>query len=205
MRLTTTMFLSLDGVVQGPGAPDEDPRGGFTQGGWVFPHADEDFGELVAGWFAAADAFLLGRRTYEIFAGYWPRVTDPADPIAGRLNALPKYVASHTLREAEWAGSTVLSGDLAAEVAALRQRPGGELQIHGSSELVRSLMAHDLIDEYRLLFFPVVLGNGRRLFTEGSTPTALRLTGTATTASGVVLHTYEAAGRPTYGSFGSPE
>jgi dihydrofolate reductase len=201
MKVTLTQFLTLDGVVQGPGAPDEDRRDGFTRGGWSFPYADEDFGRLVTGWFGQADAFLLGRRTYEIFAGFWPGVTDPDDPVAGRLNTLPKFVASRTLRQAGWAHTTLLSGDMPARVAELKERPGRELQIHGSATLARSLLGHGLIDELRLLFHPVVLGSGRRLFPEGGADVALRLTGTATTGSGIVLHTYEPAGRPAYGSF----
>ncbi|MDT0342230.1 dihydrofolate reductase family protein [Streptomyces litchfieldiae] len=204
MRLTLTEFLSLDGVVQGPGAPDEDTSGGFAHGGWVFPYADDDFGRLVAGWFERADAFLLGRRTYDIFAGYWPRVTDPEDPIAGPLNSLPKYVASRTLDKPDWANTTVLGEDVPAAVAELKRRPGRELQIHGSGTLAQSLLGHGLIDELRLLIHPVVLGGGKKLFPEGGTDVALRLTDTATTASGVVVHVYEPAGKPGHGSFTEP-
>lgn len=127
MRLTLTMFVTLDGVVQAPGAPDEDPSGGFEHGGWLVPYADDDMVEAMAGFFAEADAFLLGRRTYEIFAAAWPNVTDPDDPIASRLNSLPKYVASRTLDDVSWEGSTLLKGDLATEVAELKRKPGREL------------------------------------------------------------------------------
>src|SRR5258708_16705768 len=139
MRLTLHTFLTLDGVMQAPGGPDEDRDGGFEHGGWSFPYSDQDFGEAVAGWFAHADAFLLGRKTYEIFRGYWPRVTAPDDPIASKLNALPKYVASTTLGSVDWHNSSLLGGDLAAEVAKLKERPGNELQGPGSGELPQPL------------------------------------------------------------------
>jgi dihydrofolate reductase len=203
MKLTVTTFLSLDGVMQGPGGPDEDRTGGFEQGGWLAPYADEDMGQIVTQWFLSADAFLLGRRTYEIFAAFWPQVTDETDPVASQLNALPKYVASTTLTAPEWHNSAVITGDVVAEVARLKDRPGNDLQIHGSGGLIGSLMGRDLIDEYRLLVYPVVLGQGRRLFAEGSVPTALRLLGTRTTSRGVVAHTYQPVGRPTYGSVGA--
>jgi len=199
--ITLTTFLSLDGVMQAPGGPTEDPSNGFEQGGWLVPYADEDMERFMAGVFDNADGFLLGRRTYEIFAAYWPRVTDENDPIASRLNALPKYVASTTLDKAEWNNSTVISGNVVEEVAALKQQPGRELQIHGSGALAQSLMAHDLIDEYRLLIYPVVLGNGKRLFADGALPTALELVDSKTTGTGVNILTYRPAGRPTYGTF----
>jgi dihydrofolate reductase len=205
MRLTLHTFLSLDGVMQAPGAPDEDRDGGFEHGGWSFPYSDQDFGEAIEGWFAHADAFLLGRKTYEIFSGYWPKVTDPDDPVASKLNALPKYVASTTLASADWHNSSLLGGDLAAEVAVLKQRPGDELQVHGSGELTQTLIDHDLVDEYRLLFFPVHLGSGKKLFRDGARPAALRLTGSSTTSNGVIIATYEPAGPPRYGSFALDE
>ncbi|MFE9834160.1 dihydrofolate reductase family protein [Streptomyces sp. NPDC005551] len=200
-KLTLTSFVTLDGVHQAPGGPDEDRSDGFEQGGWSVPFGDEDFGRFVTGVFDRADAFLLGRRTYDIFASYWPKVTDPADPIASRLNSLPKYVPSSTLTDPTWSGTTVLGGDLAEEVTALKQSTGRELQVHGSGALARSLLALDLVDTVHLLTFPVVLGAGRRLFTDGVVPTAFRHTGGSTTGTGVTLHTYEAAGRPEYGSY----
>lgn len=203
--LTLTSFVTLDGVHQAPGGPHEDPRGGFQQGGWTVPYWDEDFGRFIDEVFARVDAFLLGRRTYDIFASYWPKVTDPADPVASRLNALPKYVASASLEDPEWSGTTVLSGDLGTEVAALKERTARELQVHGSGVLAQSLLALDLVDKVHLLTFPVVLGAGRRLFAEGAVPTAFRHTDGRTTAAGVSIQTYEFAGRPEYGTYELPE
>ncbi|HZA82238.1 MAG TPA: dihydrofolate reductase family protein [Actinomycetes bacterium] len=201
MRLTVTTFLTLDGVYQSPGGPEEDPSGGFDQGGWLTPYvADEEFGRFIDETFAAADAFLLGRRTYEIFAAYWPQVTDEANPVASKLNTLPKYVASTTLDTLGWEGATPLRGNLAEEVAKLKRQPGNQLQVHGSGQLVQTLMERELIDEYRLLMFPVVLGAGRRLFRDGVPPAALRLVDTRTTGSGIAIHVYQAAGKPTYRS-----
>ncbi|MEV5971597.1 dihydrofolate reductase family protein [Streptomyces sp. NPDC051921] len=200
--LSLTQFVTLDGVHQGPGGPDEDRSGGFDLGGWVFPYADEDFGRFITEVFERPTAFLLGRRTYEIFASYWPKQTDPADPIAGKLNALPKYVASTTLTSADWPTTTVLGGDAAQEVAALKQGLDGEIQMHGSAGLARTLLDHDLIDTLHLAVFPVVLGKGRRFFAEGATPSAFRLAGARTTGAGVAIQTYEQAGRPTFGTVG---
>jgi dihydrofolate reductase len=202
MRLTLTTFITMDGVVQAPGGRDEDPDGGFEYGGWVVPYMDDDMVQMMAAWFAEADAFLLGRRTYEIFARSWPLVTDPDDPIASRLNSLPKYVASGTLEEVSWEGTVVLKGDLAAEVAELKRRPGRELQVHGSGGLAQTLMRHDLIDEYRLLTYPVELGKGKRLFADGAKPAALNVIDHRSTSSGVSIDVYTPAGEPTYGSVG---
>ena len=201
MRLTVTTFLTLDGVMQAPGGPEEDPSDGFEHGGWSFPYADEDFGRLVTGWFAEADAFLLGRRTYEIFAAFWPLVTDAGDPVAAPLNHLPKYVATRTLREAGWAGTTLLTGDVVEEVRRLKDQPGRELQVHGSGDLLQTLMAHDLVDEYRLFVYPVVTGSGRRLFREGGPPRSLELVESTTTSTGVVVATYRRGGPLVTGSF----
>jgi dihydrofolate reductase len=201
MRLTLHTFLTLDGVMQAPGGPDEDPDGHFEHGGWSFPYGDQDFAAAMAGWFAQAGAFLLGRKTYEIFRGYWPRVTDPGDPIASKLNALPKYVASTTLGSVDWHNSSLLGGDVTAEVAKLKERPGNELQVHGSGGLAQTLIDHDLVDEYRLLFFPVHLGSGKKLFRDGAKAAALRLTRATTTGTGVIIATYEPAGPLQYGSY----
>ena len=197
-KLVVTAFVSLDGVHQAPGGPQEDTRDGFTQGGWSVPYGDEDFGRFVDGVFSRAGAFLLGRRTYDIFAAYWPKVTDPADPIAGKLNGLPKYVVSGTLTDPGWAGTTVIGGDLAKEVTDLKERTDGELQVHGSATLAQSLFALGLVDTLHLLTFPVVLGAGRRLFPEGSAPTAFRHTGGGGTAARASLQSHHPAGRPQY-------
>jgi dihydrofolate reductase len=207
MRLTLHTFLTLDGVMQAPGGPDEDRDGGFTHGGWSFPYGDQDFGAAVAGWFEHASAFLLGRQTYDIFAGHWPLVTDPGDPVAGKLNALPKYVASTTLTSADWNNTTLIggSGDLAAEVAKLKEQPGDELQVHGSGALAHTLIEHDLVDEYRLLYFPLHLGTGKKLFRDGAAPAALRLVSATTTSTGVIIATYQPAGPVQYGSYALDE
>jgi dihydrofolate reductase len=187
--------------MQAPGGPDEDRSGNFPHGGWLVPYADADMGRIVDDAFAAADAFLLGRKTYEIFAAHWPRVTDPADPIATALNRLPKYVVSKTLDKVEWHNSTLIRGDIAKQVAELKRRHEREILIQGSSELVQALLANDLVDEYRLLLFPVVLGSGKRLFGSGAVPSALTLVDTRATSTGVVVNTYRPAGKPSYGSF----
>ena len=198
MKLTVTTFLSVDGVMQGPGGPDEDRIGGFDRGGWLVPHFDEATGQFITEVFDKADAFLLGRRTYEIFAGYWPKVTDPEDPVAGGLNTLPKYVVSTTLSSADWHNSTIVNGDVSAEVRRLKEAPGRELQVHGSGTLVRSLLENDLVDELRLLVFPVIVGAGRRLFPDAGVATGLRLGDSRTTASGVAIQVYQPTGRPEF-------
>jgi dihydrofolate reductase len=200
MKLVVTEFLSLDGVAQGPGSPDEDTSDGFTQGGWFVPHIDEAFLQLAADWLGQADALLLGRRTYANFARDWPRITDPNDRFSARMNGLPKYVASHSLRTAEWAPTTLLSGDVATQVAELKRRPGRELQIHGSARLAHSLLAAGLIDELRLVIAPVVLGHGRRLFSGGAAA-GLRLVDKRATPGGLVVQTYETAGPPQYATY----
>ena len=203
MRLILMEFLSLDGVSQAPGSPDEDTSDGFTQGGWLVPNMDDEFIQIVAKWVDEADAFLFGRRTYENFARDWPKMTDEDSPFASMMNGLPKYVASHTLATADWKPTTILSADVPAQVAELKAQPGRELQIHGSARLGQSLLAAGLIDELRLVIAPVVLGNGRRLFPDGGAPAGLRLVRTDTTPGGLAAHTYEFAGSPTYGTYGA--
>jgi dihydrofolate reductase len=198
MLLTSTMMLTLDGVYQGPGGKDEDRSGGFDRGGWVAPHFDEVAGTSMAENFAKADAFLLGRRTYDIFAGYWPNVTDPDHPVARPLNAKPKYVASRTLKDPGWANTTVLDGDLVEAVRGLKAKPGNELQVHGSGRLVRFLLEHDLLDRLHLIVVPVILGAGERLFPERGPDTRLELVQSLTAPSGAQISTYRPAGRATY-------
>ncbi|CAL9575382.1 dihydrofolate reductase family protein [Streptomyces sp. enrichment culture] len=204
-QLTLTTMLSLDGVMQAPGGPDEDRSDGFDRGGWVVPYADDDMGRFMGEVYGRADAFLLGRRTYEIFASYWPKVTDPDDPIAGPLNRLPKYVVSRTLRTAEWDNSHLVEGDLGEVVAGLKEGPGREIQVHGSARLAQGLIAHGLVDALNLVVFPVFLGKGRRLFPDGGVPTAYELTGHRTTSTGATIHTYRTAGPAEFGSFPADE
>jgi dihydrofolate reductase len=198
--LTTTTFLTLDGIMQAPGAPAEDRSGGFRHGGWLVPHFDRALGEFVSRVFDGADAFLLGRGTYEIFAGHWPRVTDPTDPIASRLNQLPKHIATKTLERLSWNGSSTVR-DVASEVPALVRAYRRELQVHGSPGLIQTLLSLELIDRMHLIVFPLTLGTGKRLFGEGSSPSAFKLVSSQTTTTGVVIATYERSGRPAYGSF----
>ncbi|HWI00181.1 MAG TPA: dihydrofolate reductase family protein [Propionibacteriaceae bacterium] len=200
MQLTVTTFLSVDGVYQGPGGPDEDRRDGFDRGGWLVPHFDEATGQFMEKVFQEVDAFLLGRRTYEIFAASWPNATDPNDSVAKALNTLPKYVASSTLTNPEWTNTTVLEGDLASAVQGLKEREGRELQVHGSGKLVQFLLANDLVDRLNLLVFPVIVGAGRRLFPDSGIATGLVLEESRTTPSGVAISAYRPSGRPEFGS-----
>ncbi len=198
-KLSMTSFVTLDGVMQAPGGPREDTSGGFTHGGWFIPLADAAFGEFIVGVFARAGAFLLGRRTYEIFASHWPRFTDPKDPVAGPLNRLPKYVASRTLERADWSGTTILR-DAAAEVPRLKSELGDkELQVHGSPGLAQTLLRQGLVDELNLVLAPVTLGGGKRLFGDGAVPATFALVGSRTTGSGLAIMTYRLAGKPAYG------
>ena len=203
MRLTVTTFVTLDGIMQAPGGPDEDRAGGFELGGWAGPYFDETVTAYMLSIFEQVDAFLLGRKTYDIFAGYWPHQS--GDPISDGLNRLPKHVVTNRADELTWSGAQRVDGTRLAEaVAALKEEPGRELQVHGSGKLVGSLQRAGLIDTYRVLIFPVVLGGGQRLFAEGGmTPAALRLTESRTSPSGVTMQTYDAAGEPTYATVGA--
>ena len=199
-KLTMTTFLTIDGVMQAPGGPPEDPSGGFSYGGWLVPFFDEVTGKFMTEVFERADAFLLGRTTCQIFANHWPRVTDPADPIASKLNALPKHVATKTLDRVEWNNSSLVR-DVVSDVATLKARYARELQVHGSAGLAQTLIEHDLVDEYHLLVFPVVLGSGKRLFAAGAVPAKMKLLHTRTTSTGTIIASYARAGKPTQGSF----
>lgn len=194
MKLTATMFMTLDGVVQAPGqAPGgrpEDPSDGFELGGWTLAYGDEDFQQLTVEEFGHADAFLFGRRTYDIFSGYWPDVTDPDDPLAARLNSRPKHIASRSPQALGWPGAVQLKGDVVEAVQALKDQPGDELQVHGSGMLLRSLWDANLVDEWRIRIFPVVLGSGRQLFGTGRMPGSLRLVDSRTTPSGITALRY---------------
>ncbi len=199
-ELTITAFLSLDGVMQAPGGPNEDESGDFRHGGWVFPHFDEETGKEIVEIFSKADAFLLGRGTYDIFAAYWPRVTDPNDPVARALNSLPKFVASRSRTEFPWNNSSPVQ-DVVREAADLKKRFAREVQVHGSAGLAQTLIGNDLIDKYRLLVFPVVLGSGKRLFGSGAVPRTLKLVRSRTTGTGVIISIYRPAGALKTGSF----
>jgi dihydrofolate reductase len=202
-KLVVGTFLTLDGVMQAPGGPEEDPTGGFTHGGWSFPYWDDLMGQRMDESVRQPFDLLLGRKTYEIFAAHWPHVTD--DPMADALNSAKKYVASNTLEEADWNNSTVISGDVAAEVAKLKEEPGPEIQVMGSSRLIQTLLGADVVDEYRLMIFPVVLGTGKRLFADGAIPSGLKLVESTSSTTGVLIATYERVGKPDYGSFALEE
>jgi dihydrofolate reductase len=201
MKLTMQTFLTLDGVLQAPGGPDEDTDSGFQHGGWSFAYGDEDFGASVVEWMSRGDAVLLGRKTYEIFASYWPLQTDPGNPVAGQLNSLPKYVASTTLTSVDWNNSTLLGSDVVSEVAKLKERPGRELQVHGSGQLAQTLIDADLVDEYLLYYHPVHLGTGKKLFRDGAPARSLKLLDTRTTGAGVIISRYAPDGPVRYGSY----
>lgn len=196
-----TMMLSVDGVYQGPGGPDEDRRGGFERGGWTAPHGDEESWRYVTALFERADALLLGRRTWEIWEGYWPQ-HDDGDPVSHGINILPKYVPSTTLTNPTWQNTHVITGDVEAAVRELKAMPGRELQVHGSGVLLRWLLERDLVDELNLRVVPVVVGDGLRLFPEHGQTHNLTLVDAQSTPSGVVMQTYRPAGRATFGVAG---
>jgi dihydrofolate reductase len=206
MKLTVQTFLSLDGVMQAPGGPEEDPSDGFTHGGWQAPFPDEAIGAFVTELNAHASAFLFGRRTFDIFRSYWPDQTDPDHRIAVAINSAPKYVVSASMTEADatWRGAhpdtaQLVTGDVPDAVRALKDLPGDELQLWGSSTLIQTLLAHQLVDRFRLMTYPVLLGSGRRLFRDGTVPATLRPVDVTVTDLGVVIGTYEPAGPVRHG------
>jgi dihydrofolate reductase len=192
--LTVTEFVTLDGVVQAPGGPEEDRSGGFLHGGWLVPFFDDVLGARMVDWVSRAEDFLIGRRTYEIFAASWPHAPADGDPIATALNTRTKHVASRTLQDVGWSGSRLLTGDVAEAVRALRAADGGELQVHGSPGLCQTLLHADLVDELRLVVAPVVLGPGKRLFGNGVLPGSWRLADSTVTPTGALLLSYRRAG-----------
>src|SRR5437667_1557737 len=199
MKLTTITMVPVDGVMQGLGGPDEDRTGGFERGGWVTPYADNEAMTFLNQVYQRADAFLFGRQTYEIFAGSWGVMADPGDsPIWTALNTKPKYVASTTLTDPQWADTTVLSGDLAAAIGELKAKPANEVQVHGSGTLIRWLLANDLIDEMNLLIVPVVVGQGTRLFPHAGPGITLQMVDSRADSKGVTIQVYRPTGRPRY-------
>jgi len=198
MKLTTITQVSVDGVVQGNGGPDENRSGGFERGGWARPLFDSEAMTFVDQVYQRADAFLFGRRTYELFAGYWGMREDLGNPIVGALNTKPKYVASNTLTDPKWSDTAVVSGDVATAMVELKAEPGGELQVHGSGTLVRWLLDNELVDEITLLVCPVVVGQGTRLFPDNGRDLALDLVESRAFPKGITLQVYRPAGRPQY-------
>jgi dihydrofolate reductase len=197
-KVIAATFVSLDGVMQAPGGPEEDTAGGFKFGGWTFPYWDDVMGEAMGATFNTAYDLLLGRKTYEIFAAHWPQIQN--DPIADSFNAVKKYVATRSDRALTWNNSVALR-DAAADVARLKQQDGPVLLIQGSSDLIQTLLANDLVDEYRLLVFPVVLGRGKKLFGNGALPIGLKLVESKASTTGVIISTYVRAGEVKTGSF----
>ena len=200
-KLIVSTFLTLDGVMQAPGGPEEDQSGGFAHGGWSVNYWDQRMGEVMGEAMSTGFDLLLGRKTYDIFAAFWPHADDPG---ARPLNDATKYVASRSRPTLEWSRSVLLEGDAADAVAALKQEDGPELQVHGSGDLIQTLVRHSLVDEFRLWVFPVVIGSGKRLFAEGAIPAGLRLADSTVSTTGVVIGTYEPAGELVTGSF-APE
>jgi dihydrofolate reductase len=201
-KLSVNTFLTLDGVMQAPGGPEEDTSGGFKHGGWSVNYWDDRMGQAMGEFMGKPFDLLLGRKTYEIFAAFWPNAKeDPADI----LNNSKKYVASRTLKSVEWQNSGLIQGDVGEQVAALKQESGPEIQVHGSGNLIQTLLKHDLIDEIQLMVFPILLGTGKRLFADGTVPAGLKLLESQTASSGVVIARYERAGEVKYGSFAPVE
>ena len=201
-KLKVSTFLTLDGVMQAPGGPDEDRGGGFTHGGWSVGYWDDRMGQVIGDFMGRPFELLLGRKTYEIFAAHWPHSTEPG---AEALNSVRKHVASRTLKNLEWNNSTLIKGDVPNYVSELKKQSGPEIQVHGSGDLIQTLLRNDLVDEFHLWTFPVVLGSGKRLFAGGATPAGLKIVDVVTSSTGVVITTYERAGEIKYGSFALEE
>jgi len=198
-KLIVSTFLTLDGVMQAPGGPGEDDSDGFAHGGWSVNYFDEQVGRFMGETMGVPFDLVLGRKTYDIFASYWPHAPEEAG--SKPLNEATKYVASRGSPALQWSNSVLIEGDVAEGIAALKRGDGPELQVHGSGNLIQTLLRHDLVDEYRLLIFPVVVGSGKRLFSEGAVPSGLRLVGGEISTSGVLMGTYEPAGEIVTGSF----
>jgi dihydrofolate reductase len=198
-KLIVSTFLTLDGVMQAPGGPGEDDSGSFKYGGWSVNYWDEQMGQIMGEQMSKPFDLVLGRRTYDIFAAYWPRAVD--NPGAKPLNDATKYVVSRSRPTLEWSKSVLIEGDAAEGVAALKNEDGPERQVHGSGNLIQTLLGHNLVDEYRLWVFPLVIGSGKRLFSEGTMPSALKLVDSKVSTTGVVMGTYEPAGEIVTGSF----
>jgi dihydrofolate reductase len=198
-KLIVQTFLTLDGVMQAPGGPGEDDSGGFAYGGWSVNYWDEQMGQVMGEATSKPFAMVLGRRTYDIMAAYWP--TAPEEAGAKTFNDATKYVASRSRPTREWSNSVLIEGDAAEGIAALKQEDGPELQVHGSGNLIQTLLRHDLVDQYRLWVFPLVIGSGKRLFSEGTIPAGLKLVDSKVSTTGVVMGTYESAGEVVTGSF----
>jgi dihydrofolate reductase len=200
-KLVVTTFVTLDGVMQAPGGPGEDPSGGFSHEGWLVPFFDEDMGRQITEWFTGAEDFLLGRGTYDIFYASWPKMISD-DPVSQGLNFRTKHVASRTRSSLEWETAELLKGDVPGAIRELKARDGGELQVHGSAGLIQTLLAENLVDELRLMVAPVTLGEGKRLFGEGTVPRTWLLTAHSVTGTGALLLTYENAGEVETGTVG---
>ena len=196
-EIVVNTFVTLDGVMQAPGGPEEDTAGGFRHGGWQAPYFDEEAGALVTEGIERMDAMLLGRKTYDIFASYWPKATSDKR-IADKFNQVPKYVASRSARKLQWKGSTLIQGDVPKELAKLKQKHRA-IHVWGSGDLLQTLLRHEFVDRFNVWVHPVLLGTGKRLFGEGITPTGLRLTEAKPFSKGVVLLAYQKAGKPRYG------
>jgi dihydrofolate reductase len=200
-KLIVLSFITLDGVMQAPGGPEEDPTGGFEHGGWVAGYFDDFLGKVMFGQMSKPFDLLLGRKTYEIFAAHWPYVKTDEDPIATGINNAKKYVASKTLSKVTWGNSELIKGDVAKQVRRLKEQDGSEIQVHGSGNLIQTLLKHDLVDELWLKIFPITLGRGKRLFAEGAIPVGFKLLKSEISPSGVIVATYVRAGEVRTGSF----